>query len=189
MPDDNIKAVLKRAADDLAFMQALMDDREAALKDVPLEPRERKMLLSVPNEQLRRMVERAFVKSLSKTVAGAGCLVAGGLGAMVAFAMTATAGVRTGVPGESVARRTLRAVAEAERQYRVECGCYGALEDLKKRITWPPDIEGSDYEFVITINGDTFAATARHKERPTTRKAFTVGPDGVVKELPKTNEQ
>jgi hypothetical protein len=185
MPDDDIKAVLKRAADDPAFMQALLADREAALSDLPLEAHERKMLLAVPDDQLNKMVDRTRGSTFIQSVVRVGCVTTVAAAALAVVALPhMSRGIRPEVREEMTAFHTLEKVAVAEAQYRSDCGRYGLLDDLTKRhFTWP-ELRGLDkYTFDITITGDTFTATARHKERPDTRKAFTVGPDGQVKEI------
>ncbi|HEY3321966.1 MAG TPA: hypothetical protein VGP72_15980 [Planctomycetota bacterium] len=187
MPDDNIKAVLKRAAADPSFMQALVDNREAALRDVPLEPHEKQMLLAVPEEQLRKMIA-ASGKSPPRVsrIIELGCATALVAAALAVAIPTQLRGISPDVREESTASKAMRAIATAEARYKTEYGRYGSLEDLRKhQLEWPDHPSIEKYVFEITASADTFAATARHKERPQTRKAFVIGPDGVLKELPR----
>jgi hypothetical protein len=192
MPDDNIKAVLKHAADDGLFLQALMDDREAALRDVPLDPHERQMLLAVPEGQLRRMVAEAGQRPWHEVspLVKLGCATAVVATALAVAIPGQLRGITPDVREEHTASYTMRAIAGAEAQYKKDNGRYGSLDELKQRhLQWPENRFLERYVFDITVSGDTFTATARHRERPDTRKAFTVGPDGVVKELPRADEK
>jgi type II secretory pathway pseudopilin PulG len=187
MGDDNVKAVLKRAADDPAFLQALLADREAALKDAKLEPHERQMLISVPKHQLATMVATAQARPWHQSpVVKAGCVVAAAA-ALLPLLVPSTLGLTREVAEERAAQSLLYEIAAAEEQYKAQHGRYGVLTDVKTLLDWSGEtpLPPRAYEYTIIISGDSFTATARHKERPTTRKAFTVGPDGVVKELPR----
>ena len=58
--------------------------------------------------------------------------------------------------------------------------------DIQIKSNWTPEYrvgDFEDYEFKVTLDGDSFAATARHRTSPETEPAFRVGPDGEVEEL------
>jgi hypothetical protein len=186
MGDDNIKAVLKRAADDPAFLQCLLVSREAALKDAELAPHERQMLLLVSNHQLEAMVKQVQRPLARPAIAAAGCLTAAAVGVLL---FTATGGVRPEVAEAWDVKHLLHEIAVTQERYRVEYGQYGSVENLRRQLPWLEATRPDRYVYDITLSADTFTATARHKERPDTRKAFTVGPDGVVKELPRDGGQ
>ncbi|MGD0091200.1 MAG: hypothetical protein ABSE73_14885 [Planctomycetota bacterium] len=190
MGDENIRAILKRAAGNTAYLHALLTDREAALRDMTLEPQERAILLAVPEDQLKRMVEQARKRTLLQScLVKAGCVTAAAaaLGVAIPSFHRTSMGITPEVREEAMARYFLETVAVYEREYKRKCGHYGSLEDLKKQgleCSPPDDPYTAKYSFEVTVQGDTFTATAHRKERPKTRSSFIVGQDGEVKELP-----
>ncbi|MGD0091199.1 MAG: hypothetical protein ABSE73_14880 [Planctomycetota bacterium] len=187
MGDENIKAILERAAFNPAYLQALLRDREAALRDFTLEPHERAMLLAVPDDQLKRMVEQARTRTLLKScLVKAGCVTAAAA-ALGAFAIPhLTRGLSHEQIDSFVVPRVLRTVADAEEQYKLDYGQFGSLEDLKKRgLTWQDNRCTARYIFEVTIEGEgeSFTATARPKKGQQEHSSFIVGRDGVFKEI------
>jgi hypothetical protein len=190
MGDENIKAILERAAVNPAYLRALLCDREAALRDMGLEPHELAMLLSVPDDQLRRMVKQARTRPLLQSpIVRLGCYTAVAAAALAVVTPSLLRGIRPEVMEEMDAKSFLYMVAEAEKKYKLDYGQYGSLEDLRKRgLEWPYNRHEEKYIFKVTIQGNAFTASARHKERPQTRRSFVVGPDGEVKELPREDK-
>ena len=43
--------------------------------------------------------------------------------------------------------------------------------------------EHMPFDITLEVGGDSFVATTSHRTRPDTRRAFQVGPDGVVMPL------
>jgi len=58
-PDVNIRALLERAAADPVFYMKLLNNREAALKGVPLTAAETSLLLAATRTQIEKMVGQA----------------------------------------------------------------------------------------------------------------------------------
>jgi type II secretory pathway pseudopilin PulG len=125
--------------------------------------------------------------AIGKVALGVGAVAIG-----AALLLPAIQGATRETAQETIAAGYLKQISLAEQQYKEQYGTFGALDDLARfedsraLAEW---LRRDDfpYTFTITVDGDTFTATARHKTRPDTRKAFIVGPDGAVKEL-KTEE-
>ena len=184
--DDNIKAVLVKAANDPLFFRRLLKNRETALKEFPLAEHERAMLLAIAPEQLKKMVDEAgrrpwFSSSTVIKVAAGGAVVA----AIAALAMPVTLGHTSDAVYEEVTKENLQIIVNAEKQYKELHGVYGTLEDVMRGDVILRDLRRENFPYTIEVKiaGDTFIAIARHKTRPGTRKNFAVGPDGVVKTL------
>jgi hypothetical protein len=183
-----IRTVLQKAAADPAFHMLLLNNREAALKDFPLSDAERNMLLSATATQLEKMVEQARRKPESQRSLGvtAGVGIAAALVAAGIF--MPTLGHSREAAYESICQDTLRRLARMEATYREQHGCYSPLDSLLK-ATSADDLVGQlagpgfPYTIKLRVEGDSFTATARHKTRPDTRRAWQVGPDGQVKPL------
>ena len=133
--------------------------------------------------QLRKMVEEARKRPWYHV--GPVAKVLGGVAAAAVAAsllIPNTLGHSRELTYEIVARSELRAIAVAEAVYQSEHGTYGALKDLldAEMIALRKSLP---YDFEIVIDDDTFTATARHRTRPDTRRAFRVGPDGEVETI------
>ncbi len=188
MSDEALKAVLTRALEDHAFQQQLLDDRDATVEGLDLAPHEKALLKSVTRNQLEKMIVdngprwRRTVGALGKVALGIGTV-----GVIAALALPALHGARSDVPDEATVAGDLRGIASAQEMYRQEFGVYGALDNLRDYEETSALVEylqeSHPYEFAVTTDGETFTATARHKTRPDTRKAFVVGPEGEIKEL------
>ena len=59
MSGEKIRAVLRRAAEDRAFRDALMAKRESALNAFELSPAEKALLMAPADEQFEKMIEQA----------------------------------------------------------------------------------------------------------------------------------
>jgi len=190
MSDEKIRAVLARAAEDRTFFDALMANRESALGAFELSPEEKALLMAPTDEQLTKMIEETRKRSqfqigkIGKVIGGA-VIATVGLG--VVASMSITTGISPEVAYERSAHNALRTIATAQETYRNGHGSYGELTDLLRADAieqWFVDMaDGSRYEIELTVDGETFTATARHRTRPDTRRAFQVGPDGQVKPL------
>ena len=189
MSDEELQRFYERAVHDEAFREALWNDPDGTIDSTDLAPHVKAMLKSVTPEQLAVMVRKATGMKLvrwgtiGKVVLGVGAAALAG-----ALLLPVTAGVARTTAYEAMAKSHLQQISFVERLYKEEYGTYGAMDDLGRFEDSREFVEGllkSDepYEFIVTTDGDTFTATARHKTRPETRKAFVGGPDGAVKEL------
>ncbi len=184
MPDERIAAVLVRAAKDPAFLDALMADRASALAACDLTEAERAILMAPGAEQFSKMIAQARKKPWSN-LARAGFFVGGvaaaaGFTGLLAAPLLVTMGHTIEVPQALQVEGVLRDVASAERLFREKHGSYGNLDELVDAgLVVVPD--NLPYQCNVTLDADTFTATARHRTRPDTRPAFQVGPDGEVK--------
>jgi type II secretory pathway pseudopilin PulG len=188
MSDEDLQRFYERVAHDDEFREARWNDYEGTIDSTDLAPHVKAMLKSVGRERLAAMARKAtgakapHWSTLGKVVLGVGAA------ALAASLLLQSAGARSDVVLEHVARSYLQQISLAERQYKERYGTFGGIGDLRRfddsRVLaeWLLDND-FPYEFTITVDDDAFTATARHKTRPETRKAFVVGPDGAVKEL------
>ncbi|MHC4249681.1 MAG: hypothetical protein ACYS9X_11200 [Planctomycetota bacterium] len=191
--DKKIRAVLARAAEDRTFFDALMASRESALGAFDLSPEEKALLMAPTDDQLGKMIEKARKKPWYATDIGGsrvGCLATGGVvGALLLGLSSMSLGATARLSYVTRAVSALQKIAYAEQVYRNDHGSYGNLTDLVRTDTidqdWVDDMVGDSpkYEIRLTVEGDTFTATARHRTRPDTRPAFRIGPDGEVKQV------
>ncbi|HEY3323433.1 MAG TPA: hypothetical protein VGP72_23465 [Planctomycetota bacterium] len=181
MGDDKIQELLRQATAEPEFLEALLRDREAALNDAELEPHERAMLMAVPEEQLRKMVASARAWRMRRRAAAAGCVAVLAAGFLLPMGLRTSMGCTVELSDEEEAEERLHVIVDDERRYKEKFGRYGSLDELTRENRWLENI-GGNYAYEIVASQDSFTATARHKQRPTTRKAFQVGPDGIVKE-------
>jgi hypothetical protein len=183
--DERVRAVLKRAAEDPDYFALLMSDREGALAGLHLSPEERVMLTAASREQLSKMIgecRRGKLRNWAGVAAAAG-LAAGVavIGGGMLLAVTATAGISPHAEPAFRARAVIRNISLAEKVYHTNCGEYGTIEDLvRAEYLDMGDAAEHDYAYEVTVEGESFSATAHHKKRPKTRPAFRVGPDGEV---------
>ena len=195
MSDEDLQRFYERAAHDEAFREALWSDPGGTIDSTDLAPHVKAMLKSVSPEELAVMVRKAtgMKPPLWGTIikvalgAAAACVVVGLL-------------LPPCIPGprestyEARAARILHQIAMAEEVYKTQYGQYGTLENLRGMTDSSEFFEGilsedEPYEFIVTTDGATFTAIARHKTRPETRKAYTVGPDSEVREVVPQQEE
>ncbi|MBN1918417.1 MAG: hypothetical protein JW889_10935 [Verrucomicrobia bacterium] len=189
MSDEELQRFYERAAHDDAFREALWNDYEGTIDATDLAPHVKAMLKSVSPEQLAVMVRKATgVKLVRWGAIGKVVLGVGAAAVAAAILLPALQGATRETSIETTAMSTLQQLSLVEQQYKTRYGTFGALDDLARfedgqaLTEWMRDGE-FPYEFTLTVDGDTFTGTARHKTRPDTRKAFIVGPDGAVREL------
>lgn len=188
MTDDELQRFYERAAHDEAFREALWNDPDGTIDSTDLPTHVKAMLKSVTPEQLAAMVRKATgtkprLGTIGKVALGVGAVAIG-----AAFLLAPSLGATRETALETSAMSTLRQISLAEQQYKAQYGTFGAIGDLARFDDSRELIErvrrdDFPYAFTITLDDDTFTATALHRTRPHTRKAFIVGPDGAVKEL------
>lgn len=187
MSDEKLKAVLKRAARDASFRKMLLDERDTSVGQLDLNDAEKALLKSVSREQLEKMINQArkWWQRPVGTLTGAAVIL--GAAAVIGGVLLPTTGATREVVYEMKARSFLKQIVLAEEMYKKKYGAYGALEDLRRHKEFEDIVEAIDedshYEFRIEAEAETYTATARHRSRPDTRRAFEVGPDGEVKEI------
>lgn len=183
-PSEKVRAILAVAASSPEFLEMLVKDREKALARMGLSEEDKAVLLSLSTERIIKMVRRGQRGAGPwRALRSRALLFAGIVVALVAFKLATSYGP---------ARRAQNALVQlsiAESIYRARHRTYGGLDDLVRsgvlKGEWVASElkEDEDYEFKVTLDGDSFAATARHRTSPETEPAFRVGPDGEVEEL------
>ena len=92
-----------------------------------------------------------------------------------------------------MARSLLEQIAVAQQLYKSDHGSYASLRDLlghESMVGLKDIIEDHErYEFTVSLEDDSFKATARHRTRPDTRPAFVVDQNGFVRLLESIEEQ
>jgi hypothetical protein len=181
-PDQNIRAVLQKAATDPAFHVLLINNREAALKDFPLSDAERQMLLSATATQIEKMVEQARQQKWYETpVSRRTVAIAAVTGALTVGGLALVTNTTTGIRPERLAHECLDMIVKAQSIYREQYGRYGSLEELTRgeKPALHEDLP-TRFAFEVTLGGNSFTATARMRNG---ERAWQVGPDGQVKPL------
>jgi hypothetical protein len=184
--DDHIRGILQRAAQDPAFFKLLMEDREAALQGCDLSPAEKALLTHADKDLLQKMIAQARRRPLVRAgivlrVAGIAAASAA-VGTCLILPATVSAGSRPSSSTE--AKYTLDMISKAEEVYRNQYGVYGTLEDLAARDILDMPKDAGPYEFIVTVEGEKFTATAKHRTKPDSMPAFRVGPDKQVERIP-----
>ena len=189
MSDDKIKSVLQAAAEDNEFQKALLNDREATIKNLDLSDAEKNVLKSVPIEQLKKMIDQH--KKFLKRPIGRRTALAAGLGAtaLIAYLMLPSAlGITPDRVHETRTINSLKQIVMAEKMYKNKYGSYGTLHDLYRTETIPEELilkvhETCGYKITLTTTDEEFTAEAIHIKKPEKRAKFKVGPDGEIETI------
>jgi hypothetical protein len=193
MKDEKLQAVLKRASEDEVFRYRLLNDREATVNELDLSDAEKNMLKSISEKQLEKMIEKyGWWKRQMKFSHSSGdyTTILTGV-AILALLSGMTLGATGHVPEEIRAQRGLMAIRNAQEFYMGEYGHYTDMrtlvDDAKTKELMQYVNKETKYVFEIETasDGKNYTAIARHRERPDTRKGFSLSADGSINELPK----
>jgi hypothetical protein len=183
-PSEKVRAILAVAASSPEFLEMLVKHREKALARMGLSEEDKAALLSLPAERIVKMARRSQQeKGPWRALRSRALLIAGIVVALVALQRATSYG-----PARR-AQAALVRISVAESMYRADHRTYGSLGDLTRSgvlsSEWVASelAENEEYEFEVTVDGDSFAATARDRTSPETEPGFRVGPDGEVEAL------